>query len=324
VKIHKGDSLNRRADRQLLAALRRRRVGVLMGGWSEERAISLKSGAAVCRALRRLRIPFVPIDASHELAAQVRRARVHLAFLALHGPFGEDGRAQGLLDIMGIPYTGSGARASAVAMHKPSAKKVFSSERIPTPRWRLVRRGEIFRPPPGGPWVVKPAAQGSAVGVSIVRRGQEWRAALRRAFRHDDEVVVEKFVAGTEVTVGILNDRALPAIEIVPRHAFYDFYSKYAKGGSRHIIPARLPRAVLEKISDAALKAYRAIGCRHFARVDLMVSRRGEPFVLEVNTLPGLTDTSLLPDAARAAGLSFDDLVLEILSLALRDASRWR
>jgi D-alanine-D-alanine ligase len=168
--------------------------------------------------------------------------------------------------------------------------------------------------------VVKPASQGSALGVTVVRRASQWRAALASAFALDREVLVEHFVEGTEITVGVLGDRALPVVEIVPTHAFYDFHSKYAKGGSEHIVPARLPAATLKKASALALAAHRALGCRHFSRTDLLVPRGGTPALLEVNTLPGLTDRSLLPDAARAAGLGFDRLILAILGLALADA----
>ncbi|MBI4397183.1 MAG: D-alanine--D-alanine ligase [Elusimicrobia bacterium] len=310
--------------------MRRKRVGVLFGGWSAERSISLLSGAAVCRALKRMKIPHATIDVTPRAADQVRRARIDAAFLAMHGPFGEDGCLQGLLDILGIPYTGSRVLASAVAMHKPTSKRIFESAGLATPPWiSFMRNGnpltlsqreremcwELPRFP--GPWVVKPASQGSAIGVRIVRKATEWRGALKEAFKLDEEILVEQMVAGREITVAVLGGRTLPVIEIVPKHAFYDFHSKYAKGGSEHIVPARLPAPVLEKASRLALDAFRAVGCRHFGRVDIMVPKSGKPTLLEINTLPGLTDTSLLPDAAKAAGLSFDDLILEILSLAL-------
>jgi D-alanine-D-alanine ligase len=306
---------------EVLRLLRGKRVGVLYGGWSAERPISLKSGTAVRAALRRLAIPHVGIDLTRRAMDPVRRARLDLAFLALHGPFGEDGCLQGLLEILGIPYTGCGVLASALAMHKPSAKRVFQSAGLATPDGFSVTRPDA--PPPADfrrPWVVKPASQGSAIGVSVIRRKSQWRPALRRALAVDREVLVERFIEGVEITVGILGDRALPVVEIVPKHGFYDFYSKYAKGGSRHLIPARLPEAVQRRASRMALDAFAAIQGRHFGRADLMVSRDNAPWLLEVNTLPGLTDVSLLPDAARAAGLGFDDLILEILRLAWQDA----
>lgn len=301
--------------------LRRRRLAVLYGGWSAERPISLKSGAAVRGALKRLGLPHAGIDVRPDVAQELRRRRVDLAFLAVHGPFGEDGALQGLLDVLGVPYTGSGVRASALAMHKPSAKQIFDSCGLPTPDWFCVRRGEKRATPSlKTPWVVKPASQGSALGVSVVRRASQWGPALRRALALDSEALVERFAPGTEITVAVLDGRALPVVEIVPKHAFYDFYSKYAKGGSRHLVPARLPAAMLRRASELAVKAFHALGCRHFARVDFMAPRRGAPALLEVNTLPGMTATSLFPDAARAAGLGFDELVLTLLSLALADA----
>lgn len=297
----------------------RLRVGVLYGGWSAERAISLKSGAAVLGALRRLGVKHAGIDVTPRVAEQIRRAQIDVAFLAVHGPFGEDGTLQGLLDIMGVPYTGSGVLASAMAMHKPTAKKMFEAAGLPTPPGFTALAGGHARPPHfRHPWVVKPASQGSAIGVEIVRKPSEWTGALRRAWRLEPEAVVERCIEGVEVTVGILDGRALPVVEIVPKHKFYDFYSKYAKGGSRHIVPARLPDALQKKIRGLAEEAFQCLGCRHMARVDFMVSRNGAPWILEVNTLPGLTDVSLLPDAARAVGIGFDDLVLRLLQAALK------
>lgn len=309
----------------LLRSLTRRRIAVLAGGWSTEREISLKSGQAVSAAMARLGLRHTVLDLTPDIDQTLRRGRVDLAFLTTHGPFGEDGRLQGLLDLRGIAYTGSGVRASALAMHKPSAKQLFDSAGIDTPRWSVLTAGEnggLSRPPartPPFPLVLKPASQGSAVGVELVDSAAAWPAALARTFRVENEILAESRVVGTEITVGILEDQALPVVEIIPQHAFYDFHSKYAPGGSRHIVPARLPAAVARRSQKAALAAHRLLGCRHVSRVDLIVDRKGRPWVLEVNTLPGLTDTSLLPDAARAAGSDFDTLVLTLLSLALRD-----
>jgi len=306
-----------------LQLLRRKKVGVLCGGWSAERPISLRSGAAVAMSLRRMRIPHAVIDVTRRVSEQLRRARIDVAFLAMHGPYGEDGTLQGALEMMGLPYTGSGVLASATAMHKPTAKRLFQSAGLPTPPWKIVGAGERNpKIPFSGPWVVKPASQGSAIGITIVRRKSEWQKALRAAARLEKEVLVEKFVPGTEVTVAVLDQRCLPVIEIVPKHRYYDFYSKYAAGGSRHIIPARLPRAVLKKVSELSLAAFRTLGCRHLARVDLIVPGQGRPQILEVNTLPGLTNTSLFPDAARATGMDFNHLILEMLRMSLRDAGR--
>lgn len=307
-------------NKTLLAKLRRRRIAVLYGGRSAERVISLKSGAAVRAALKRLGLPHAGIDVSPNVAADLRKAKANLVFLAVHGPGGEDGALQGLLDVMGIPYTGSDVRASALCMHKPTTKLLFSSVGLATPAGFTVRDAAtpfpIHHPMPL-PWVVKPASQGSAIGVAFVSSPADWAGALKNALKDDDEAVVEQAVAGTEITVGILGDKALPVVEIVPKHAFYDFFSKYSKGGSRHLVPANLPETVQAEAARMSLAAFKAAGCRHFGRVDLMVDRGGKPWLLEINTLPGMTDVSLLPDAARAAGLSFEDLVAEVLGLAL-------
>ncbi len=300
-------------------ALKKKRVAVLSGGWSAERPISLKSGAAVRAALKRLGIPHAAIDVSPRVAEDLRRHKTNLAFLAVHGPFGEDGTLQGLLEMMEIPYTGCGVRASAVCMHKPSAKKIFEVEKLPTPRGFVVTDARAPFPhdcPLPLPWVVKPASQGSAIGVAFVASPEDWAGALKGALKNDPEALVEEAVQGPEITVGILGDKALPVVEIVPKHAFYDFYSKYSKGGSRHLVPAQLPETVQAEASRIALAAFKAVGGRHFGRVDLMVDKGGRPWLLEINTLPGMTDVSLLPDAARAAGLPFDALVLEMLRMA--------
>lgn len=303
----------------LISRLKKRRVAVLYGGWSAERAISLKSGAAVRRALTRLGIPHAAIDVTPRLAEELRRKKVNLAFLALHGPFGEDGGAQAVLEMLKIPYTGSGVLASAACMHKPTAKKLMRAEGLPVADGFSVRDARAAFPhesPMPLPWVVKPASQGSAIGVTFVRSRDDWAGALKAALKTDDEALVERAVDGTEITVGVLDGRALPVVEIVPAHAFYDFHSKYAPGGSRHIVPARLPDAVAAEAQRVSLAAFKALGCRHFARVDLIVDRAGKPWILELNTLPGLTDVSLLPDAAKAAGLAFDDLIREMLRMA--------
>lgn len=307
------------------SALRRRRVAVLFGGPSSEREISIRTAAAVRRALGRMGLRHTVMEVSPRLPDSLRRERIDLAFLATHGSVGEDGRLQGLLDVLGIAYTGSGVRASALAMHKPSAKRIFQSAGLPTPRWALVPAGERATPRQVGlglPLVVKPAEQGSAVGVTVARTLSEFQAGLKAAGRVDPEVLVEEYVSGTEITVGLLGERILPVVEILPQHAFYDYHSKYAPGGSRHILPARLAPAVYCRSQELAVAAFHALGCRHVGRVDLMVDRRGRPTLLEVNTLPGLTATSLLPEAARAVGVNFEDLVGTLLTLALETDGR--
>jgi D-alanine-D-alanine ligase len=313
------------AEKNRWPALRRRRVAVVWGGPSSERAISIRTAAAVRRALSRMGLPHVALEVSPRLADLLRRHRINLAFLATHGTVGEDGRLQGFLDVLRIPYTGSGVLASALAMHKPSAKRIFESAGVPTPRWAVVPAGERPTPTSLGlrlPLVLKPASQGSAVGVTVARTISEFQDGLKAAGRVDAEVLVEEYVAGTEITVGLLGDRILPVVEILPQHAFYDFHSKYAPGGSRHILPARLTPAVYRRSQELAVAAFHALGCRHVGRVDLMVNRRGQPTVLEVNTLPGLTATSLLPESARAVGLDFEGLVGTLLTSALEGHGR--
>lgn len=311
------------ANKKVIQRLKKRRLAVLSGGWSAERPISLKSGAAVRGALKRLGIPHIGLDVTPKIADDLRRRKINLAFLAMHGPFGEDGTLQGLLDMMKVPYTGSGVLASAVCMHKPTAKKVFQAEGLPVPDGFVVKDPAAPFPhdrPMPLPWVVKPASQGSAVGVTLLHSAEEWPAALKAAFKSDREVLVERAISGVEITVGVLGEKALPVVEIVPEHAFYDYHSKYAKGGSKHIVPAELPENVQTEAARIALAAFKAAGCRHLGRADFIVDAAGKPWLLEVNTLPGMTDVSLLPDAARAAGTSFENLVLEILRLALEDA----
>jgi D-alanine-D-alanine ligase len=304
----------------LIRTLNKRNVAVLFGGWSGERPISLKSGAAVCAALKRLGVRHAPVDVTPDVAVALRRKKIDTAFLAMHGPFGEDGTLQGMLEMMGIAYTGCGVLSSAVCMHKPTAKKLFQAAGLSVPDGFVVTDAAAPFPskkPMPLPWVVKPASQGSALGVSFVKSAADWRGALMAALAKDREALVERAVSGVEITVGVLGDRALPVVEIVPEHAFYDFHSKYAKGGSRHIVPARISERAAAEASRMAVEAFRAAGCRHFTRADFLVDKKDRPWLLELNTLPGMTDVSLFPDAARAVGLSFDDLVLQMLSAAL-------
>jgi D-alanine-D-alanine ligase len=309
-----------------------RRIGVLMGGTSAERSISIKTGQAIYRSLKRQSYQVVSIDAKASLPEALRKNKITYAYIALHGTGGEDGRVQGLLEWMKIPYSGSGVLASALAMDKVACKRFFEAEKLPTAPWyslhkpRPLTASEMaqHRHPSsckGGmtcrldfPVVVKPASQGSAVGISIVRHASQWPKALMAAFRYDDVVVVEKFLEGPEVTVGILGAEALPIIEILPQHhrPFYDFHAKYARGGSRHILPARISAQAARRCEELSLAACRILGTRGAARVDLIIDRRRGPCLLEVNTIPGMTETSLLPEAARAAGIDFDALVLRI------------
>lgn len=332
----KHSTLNTQHSRAPSRPLTRARIGVLMGGWSSEREVSLRTGQAVHRALLRRGYRAVGIDVGADLAFRLRSERIELAFIALHGPGGEDGTIQGLLESLGIPYTGSGVRASAIAMHKPTAKTLLAAEGIPVPAGAVLRAGGAGRkkapPLPAGlrwPVVVKPASEGSTIGVSIVRARDQWAPALRRAHRLDREALVEAYIPGRELTVSVLGGKkgplTLPAVEIVAPGGFYDYSAKYRKGRTRYLCPAPLAPALAGTLADLALRAYGLVGCEGAARVDFRVTPAGRPYVLELNTTPGMTETSLLPMAAAAAGLDYDELTERILASALaRQAARRR
>lgn len=296
--------------------LKKKKIGVLMGGLSAEREVSLASGAAVHKALVSRGYDAVAIDVGRDIPQVLAREGVDTAFISLHGRYGEDGAVQGVLEMMGIPYTGSGIMASALAMNKIFAKQVFSSSGLVVAPYRVLRREDKFAADELGfsfPLVVKPSQEGSSVGISIVKKADGIPAALETAFRYDREILVEKFIEGQEIQVGILGEEALGAIEIVPKNEFYDFEAKYTAGMAEHILPARLPAATYQKALDTGLAAHRALGCSGYSRVDLLVTSYGECYVLEVNTLPGMTALSLLPEIAQGAGIGFEDLVERIL-----------
>jgi D-alanine-D-alanine ligase len=258
------------------------------------------------------------IDVGEDLPEKLVKEKIECAFLALHGRFGEDGTIQGMLELMKIPYTGSGVLASALAMHKIMSKKFFLYESIPTPRFEVFQREEIKRDLPKKislplPVVVKPAREGSTIGVSIVQKEEELGPALKEAGEYDEEILVEEFMKGKEITVGILEDIPLPIIEIVPKSGFYDYHSKYTKGETQYILPARISREKYLYAQEISLKAFQTLGCSGVARVDLMTDGDENPFVIDVNTMPGMTETSLLPKAASYAGIPFEDLVERIL-----------
>ena len=310
------------------------RIGVLMGGRSSERDISLKTGRAVYQALIRRGYDAVAIDVTDRLHRDLEDQKVAIAFLSLHGPGGEDGAVQGFLETMGIPYTGSGIRASAVGMHKAATKMLLAAHGIPLPTGTVVR--ECDRPSLAKvlrqtklrlPIVVKPVSQGSTIGVTIIRHSRQWKEALTLAHRYDPEAMVESYIPGHEATVSILGTAAegpkvLPAIEIVASDGFYDFAAKYQKGRTRYLCPAPLPPKVVHHISELARRTYEVLGCEGAARVDFRITPRGRPYVLEINTVPGMTETSLLPMAAAQVGIAYDDLVEQILQSALDRASR--
>jgi D-alanine-D-alanine ligase len=306
------------------------RVAVLMGGRSAEREVSLNTGTQVAAALTSLGHEIVTVDSAEaDFFVQLQQAAPDVVFICLHGRLGEDGTVQGMLELLDMPYTGSGVLASAMAMDKVVSKATYVASGIPTPAYVLLRAGEEWDSAAlealGPRTVVKPVSEGSAIGVHIVHDPSELAAAIAEAFTHDDRVLVEKFVQGAEVTVGVLgNDdpQALPTLEIVPLHEFYDYESKYVPGMSKHLIPAGISEDARDSCMRAAVAAHRALGCRGMSRTDMIVEADGAVHVLETNTIPGMTSTSLLPDAARAAGIEFPQLCERLVEYALADWAR--
>jgi D-alanine-D-alanine ligase len=293
---------------------RHRLIGVLLGGLSAERTISRETGKEVVKALRQKGYRVIPIEMKQDVAMRLRQHRVKVVFNALHGKIGEDGCVQGLLEVLGIPYTGSGVAASALSMDKVLAKELFERKGIPTPAYKVIRKGvEMKRLGLSLPVVVKPRGEGSTLGVTIVRRKKELVPAMQRAFKFDSTCLVEKYIPGKEIAVGLLNGNPLGAIEIQPNKGFYDFRTKYTPGLAQHIYPAHLDRSVYRGALRLAEQASNVLGCEGAPRVDLRVTPRGKCFVLEVNSLPGLTPISLLPEIARGEDISFPDLVERIL-----------
>ena len=297
-----------------------KRVGVLMGGWGEEREISIKSGEAIAAALERRAHRVTRILAGPQLDGALRAAEIDVAFIALHGRMGEDGKVQGLLEVMGVPYSGSGVLASALAMNKPFAKKLFRLHNLGTAPGYTVRCQDAGRALElhgdfGFPCVVKPACGGSSVGVSIVRRSEDLPSAVANACRFGGEALVERYVKGREITVGLLGGEVLGSCEVAFGADLFDYDVKYHTG-AHYFVPPRVSETRLRNVEALALAAYQALGCRGYARVDLIASDSENDVLLEVNTLPGMTPMSLLPNIAAHRGLSFEDLVEQILALA--------
>ncbi len=293
------------------------KVAVLFGGRSAEREVSLKSGNAVLAALKSSGVDAHAFDpARRELAELKGFDRV---FIALHGRYGEDGTIQGALELMGIPYTGSGVLASALAMDKWRTKLIWQSSGIPTPRYALLSADTDFDAVVkdlGLPVMVKPASEGSSIGMSKVMRAEDLRPAFELAARHDRLVIAEQFIAGAEYTAAILGEQGLPLIRLETPHTFYDYDAKYVANDTRYICPCGLAPERERALQALALRAFQIIGCRGWGRADLIVDENGTPYFLEMNTAPGMTDHSLVPMAARQAGMSFEQLVLRILELA--------
>ncbi|MCY4439463.1 MAG: D-alanine--D-alanine ligase [Deltaproteobacteria bacterium] len=302
---------------------RSRRVGVLYGGPSAEREVSLVSGKEVADALRQRGYKGVSlIDVGPDLPAQLRKRRIDVVFNALHGKVGEDGCVQGLLEVMGIPYTGSGVTASALCMDKVLTKEVLVRNRIPTPPYQvLAGKGHVTVKLPL-PVVVKPRSEGSSIGVTIVRRQRDVASAVREACRSDRDALVESYVPGKEITVGILNGEALGVTEIRPAKGFYDFKTKYTSGMASHVFPAPLPGPLYRKAMRLAARTCALLGCEGAPRVDFRISPEQRLYALEVNTLPGMTPLSLLPEIAAGVGMDFGNLVERILDrAALKNAA---
>lgn len=312
-----------------------KRIGVLLGGWSREREISLRSGKLVASSLRRQGFQVTEIDVDRNLAEVLRREKVEVAFIALHGKPGEDGTIQGLLETLGVSYTGSGVLASALSLNKVAAKRVFDSAGIRSPAYEcpsdqedLSRFSQSVLDQFGLPLVVKPVEEGSSIGVHIVREGEDLERVITRTSEEYGGIYVERFIQGMTATVGILGTRgkarALPVLELVPKREFYDYEAKYTKGLTEFIIPARLPGEVYQEVQEIALKAHNAVGCWGFSRVDMVVGEDGTAWVLEVNSIPGLMELSDLPAEAKAAGISYDEVIFEILTSAIRPSrQRW-
>ena len=295
------------------------KIAVLAGGPSCEREISLLSGGAVLDALVSKGHSAQLLDPLGDFIPELRALGASFVFIALHGLFGEDGTVQRLLEKEGIPYTGSGPAASEIAFDKARAQSLFRRRGIRAPDFQIFKRNE--RAPAerlAVPCVVKPAMAGSSVGISLVFEESHAQQALDEAFRYSDTVLVERYVSGRELTVGILGDEVLPIVEVIPKRTFYDYEAKYGDSGTRYEAPARLEEETASEVRQAALEAYRALGCEVFARADVMLSKEdGKPYMLEVNTIPGLTGKSLLPKAAKASGVDFPGLCVRILELSM-------
>jgi D-alanine-D-alanine ligase len=295
------------------------KVAVLMGGKSAEREVSLKSGGMVLAALRKKGVDAHPFDPKERNVQDLVKERFARVFIALHGRFGEDGTLQGVLEWLGIPYTGSGVLASALAMDKVRTKRLWAAEGLPTAPYEVLDKDTNLKAVAkrlGAPLFVKPASEGSSVGMTKVKKAGDLEEAYALAVNYDPVVIAEKFIDGPELTVAIIGERVLPIIRIETPREFYDYEAKYIANDTRYLIPCGLTKSKEQQLQELSLRAFRALGCRGWGRVDLMLDKRGKPFLLEVNTSPGMTDHSLVPMAARAVGISYEDLCVQVLELA--------
>ena len=304
---------------EIIKELKNKKIGVLYGGISSEREISILSGKAILKALKKLKLNVCGIDVNKNIEEKVKKEKIDIAYIALHGPIGEDGTVQGMLEILGVPYTGCGVFASSVSMDKNISKNLFNCINILTPQWIVLKKFESLPDIKHYPVVVKPVYCGSALGVTIVKNFKEFSKAAKKAFEYDNEIIIENFIKGKEITVGVLDGKSLPIIEIVPKGQFYDFKSKYQKGGSKHIIPANINERVYDTAQSYSEQIYKFFRCKAVCRVDMIVDENDKIWVLENNTIPGMTETSLLPDASRFAGYNFESLVLKIIESSIRN-----
>lgn len=308
------------------------KIAVLYGGVSKERDVSISSSKGIMKALKQNGHDVVGIDFHPDRLREIIALDVDLVFIGLHGKFGEDGSIQGLLDMLNIPYVGSGVMASALAMDKYKAKQLFEAIHIPVAKgnkYRITAQTNVdeivghihtlFTPP----FVIKPNREGSTLGLTIVTDKAETKEAVLRANQSDDFILVEEFIQGKELTVPVMGkmneETALPIIEIIPKNEFYDYEAKYATGGSEHIIPARLNDDVTAKIKQYAVMAHQVLGCKTYSRADFLLTDNGTPYILEVNTLPGMTPTSLFPDSAKKVNISYEEMIEKFVQLTIND-----
>ncbi len=290
-----------------------------MGGLSSEREISYLTGNSVLEAMNRKGLKVSPIDVDQNIASCLQN--IDLAFIALHGTYGEDGCIQGLLEYFQIPYTGPGVTGSALAYDKLKSKEIFKFHGIPTADYEVFYRNQDqpIERTLGLPVVVKPTNQGSSFGVSIVKKEDQWEPALESAFKYSEEIIVENFIDGKLLAIGMKGEEPMPIVQILPKSGFYDYEAKYTSGKTEYQCPANLTNTEIKNCNDVAINVFRALRGRGLPRVDIILDAKGTPYVLEMNTIPGMTPTSLLPMAASKIGMDFDDLVMEILNSAQLD-----
>lgn len=292
-----------------------------MGGLSPEREVSLTTGQAVFEAIQRNGLDAVAIDVDRNIAVNLKESKIDIAFIALHGTYGEDGTIQGILEYANIPYTGSGVLGSSIAYDKVKSKELFKFHNIPSADYQVFYRSQKNIPSRtlDLPVVVKPSTQGSSIGISIVKNESEWLTALQLGFKYSEEVLVEKFIDGRLMAIGMNGEQPFPIVHIKPKSEFYDYESKYTQGKTDYLCPAELSTEEKSGLEDASIKVVRALKSRGIPRVDAILDETGTPYVLEINTIPGMTPISLLPMAAKQAGINFDELVMEILATAQLD-----